>query len=54
MDSQEALLATVKGRKQAWFGYIAQYAGLPKTVLQGTLEGRCCHGFRGRAGWTLL
>ena len=37
---QEPLLATVKRRKLAWFGHVTRHNSLPKTVLQGTLEGR--------------
>mgnify|MGYP006273469667 CR=1 FL=1 len=36
---QEPLLATVKKRKLAWFGHVTRHNTLPKTVLQGTLEG---------------
>ena len=36
---QEPLLATVKRRKLSWFGHVTRHNNLPKTVLQGTLEG---------------
>ena len=36
---QEPLLATVKRRKLAWFGHVTGHDSLPKTILQGTLEG---------------
>ena len=36
---QEPLLATVKRRKLSWFGHVTRHNTLPKTVLQGTLEG---------------
>ena len=36
---QEPLLSTVKRRKLSWFGHITRHNTLPKTVLQGTLEG---------------
>ena len=36
---QEPLLATVKRRKLTWFGHVTRHNNLPKTVLQGTLEG---------------
>ena len=36
---QEPLLALVKKRKLAWFGHVTRRNSLPKTVLQGTLEG---------------
>ena len=36
---QEPLLAVVKRRKLSWFGHVTRHNTLPKTVLQGTLEG---------------
>lgn len=36
---QEPLLATAKRRKLKWFGHVTRHNTLPKTVLQGTLEG---------------
>ena len=36
---QEPLLASVKMRKLSWFGHVTRHNSLPKTVLQGTLEG---------------
>ena len=36
---QEPLLSIVKRRKLSWFGHITRHNALPKTVLQGTLEG---------------
>ena len=42
---QEPLLATVKRRKLGWFSQITRHDSLPKTILQGTLEGG---GRRGR------
>ena len=36
---QEPLLATVKRRKLSWFGHVTRHNSLPKTILQGTLEG---------------
>ena len=36
---QEPLLALVKKRKLSWFGHVTRHNSLPKTVLQGTLEG---------------
>ena len=39
VDLQELLLATVKRRKLAWFGHLTYQKSLPKTILQGTLEG---------------
>ena len=36
---QEPLLALVKRRKLTWFGHVTRHNSLPKTVLQGTLEG---------------
>ena len=39
---QEPLLAIVKRQKLAWFGHDS----LSKTILQGTLEGGCCHGWQ--------
>lgn len=36
---QEPLLAIVKKRKMSWFGHVMRHNSLPKTVLQGTLEG---------------
>ena len=36
---QEPLLATVKRRKLAWFGYVSRHDSLSKTIPQGTLEG---------------
>ena len=39
VGSQEPLLATVKGRKLAWYGCVTRHDILSKTILQGTLEG---------------
>ena len=36
---QEPLLSVVKKRKLSWFGHVTRHNSLPKTVLQGTLEG---------------
>ena len=36
---QEPLLATIKKKKLTWYGHVARHNTLPKTVLQGTLEG---------------
>ena len=36
---QEPLLATIKRRKLTWFGQVTRHNSLPKTILQGTLEG---------------
>ena len=36
---QEPLLATIKRRKLTWFGHVTRHNSLPKTILQGTLEG---------------
>ena len=36
---QEPLLATVKRRKLSWFGHVTRHNSLPKTILQGTVEG---------------
>ena len=36
---QEPLLALVKKRKLSWFGHVTRRNSLPKTILQGTLEG---------------
>lgn len=36
---QEPLLVLVKRRKLTWFGHVTRHNSLPKTVLQGTLEG---------------
>ena len=38
VGQQETLLATVKRRKLAWFGYVARHDSLPKLILQGILE----------------
>ena len=35
----EPLLATIKSRKPARFGYVVRHNNLSKTILQGTLEG---------------
>ena len=47
---QEPLLARVKRRKLAWFGHVTRHNTLPKTVLQGTLEGGRSRG-RQRKCW---
>jgi hypothetical protein len=47
---QEPLLATVKRRKLGWFGHITRHDSLPKTILQGTLEGGRRRG-RQRKSW---
>ena len=36
---QEPLLAVIKRRKLTWFGHVTRHNTLPKTILQGTLEG---------------
>ena len=36
---QEPLLTTIKRRKLTWFGHVTRHNSLPKTILQGTLEG---------------
>ena len=36
---QEPLLAKIKRRKLTWFGHVTRHNTLPKTILQGTLEG---------------
>ena len=36
---QEPLLAVIKRRKLTWFGHVIRHNTLPKTILQGTLEG---------------
>ena len=36
---KKPLLTTVKRRKLMWFGHVTRHNTLPKTVLQGTLEG---------------
>ena len=36
---KEALPATVKRRKLAWFGHITRHDSLSKTILRATLEG---------------
>ena len=36
---QEPLLAVIKRRKLTWFGHVNRHNTLPKTILQGTLEG---------------
>ena len=36
---QEPLLAIIKRRKLAWYGHVTRHNSIPKTVLQGTLEG---------------
>ena len=36
---QEPLLAIIKRRKLQWFGHVTRHNTLPKTILQGTLEG---------------
>ena len=35
----EDLLATVKRRKQKWYGHVTRPDGLTKVILQGTVEG---------------
>ncbi|GFR64708.1 protocadherin-11 X-linked [Elysia marginata] len=47
---QEPLLATVKRRKLAWFGHVTRHDSLSKTILQGTVEGKCRRG-RQRKAW---
>ena len=44
-------LTTVTNRKLKWFGHVTRSSGLPKTVLQGTVEGKRKRG-RQRKGWT--
>ena len=41
---QEPLLATVKGRKLAWFGHVTRVDSLSKAILKNTWEG-------GLVGW---
>ena len=41
---QEPLLAIVKRRKLTWYGHVTRHNTLPKTILQGTLEGGRKHG----------
>ena len=36
---QDPLLAIIKRRKLTWFGHVSRHNSLPKTILQGTLEG---------------
>ena len=36
---QENIMATIKRRKLAWFGHVFRHNNLPKTILQGTVEG---------------
>lgn len=36
---QEPLLSVIKRRKLSWFGHVTRHTSLPKTILQGTLEG---------------
>ena len=36
---QEPLLAVIKRRKMQWFSHVTRHDTLPKTILQGTLEG---------------
>ena len=36
---QEPLLTIIKKKKLSWFGHVTRHNTLPKTVLQGTLEG---------------
>ena len=38
---QEPLLSTVKRQKLTWFGHVTWHDGLCKTVMQGTVKGRC-------------
>ena len=45
VGQQEPLLSTVKWWKLTWFGHVAWHDGLCKTVMQGTVKGRC------RWGW---
>ena len=47
----EALLTTVKNRKLKWFGHVTRSCGLPKTILQGTVEGKRKRGGQ-RKRWT--
>ena len=49
-DDKESLLAIIKKKKLTWYGHINRHAGLPKTVVQGTLEGGRKRG-RQRKSW---
>ena len=49
---QEALLASFKKGKLAWFGHVTRNDSLSKTILQGTKEGLQRRDRRGNAGWT--
>ena len=48
--SEEPLLATVKRRKPAWFGYLTHHDSLSTTIVQGTLLDWRCRG-RQRKCW---
>ena len=47
---QEPLLATIKRRKLSWFGHVNRHNNLPKTIMQGTVEGSRRRG-RQRKSW---
>ena len=47
---QEPLLTTLKRRKLPWFAHVTQHDTLPKTILQGTVEGGKCRN-RQRKKW---
>ena len=49
---QEALLASFKKGKLAWFGHVTRNDSLSKTILQGTKEGLQRRDRRGNAGRT--
>ena len=49
---QEALLASVKTGKLAWFGHVTHHDSLSITILQGTKEDEQRRDRRGNAGWT--
>jgi exonuclease III len=36
---QETIMATIKRRKLTWFGHVVRHNNLPKTILQGTVQG---------------
>ena len=38
LSPQEPLLATVKRRKLAWFGYVTRHVDLSKAIFQDTSE----------------
>ena len=48
------LLTLVKKRKLSWFGHISKSSGLPKTILQGTMQVKGEKVDRRRGGKTIL